>query len=204
MVKGPVKKGRQAPRLNVRTAEDEDPGLKTKVEQRARLDTLDVSRRGWGPVTGRMVITDADGVERTVAYEQGMGKGRPSRLYDHLKVRILRPGEQPIPTPLQAKADAAAKQTVTTTESLDEDDEADPPMDLSAIEDEAEDDDVDVNLTAWAEGNAKYRWAQVRDAIEKRFSMVVNSDDEARDFLAGQGIGRVSKRNAAPEVHAPE
>lgn len=195
--------GRKALRLETHSEESTNPVLKAQLDGNSKLDRLDITR-SYGEVTGAMSVVDVDGVSRLVRYEQKAGKGQPSRLYDHDRVRILRPGESPAKTPIQAKADAAEARAAAPDED-DEDD--DPPMDLSAIMDDetaGSSGDGEVNLTAWAEGLVKYRWAQIRNAIEERYGRVVNDAAEARDFLAEQGVGKVSPRNAKPELHAEE
>lgn len=209
MAKGPIKAGRRPPpRLQTRTAESENPNLAKQIATQARRETLDMSRP-YGVVTGNLVVEDAAGKQRNVAFEQKSPiKGQPSRLYDPQKVRILRPGEKsalPPQNTLKEKADAAEPQTEPApAPELDEDEEEDPPIDMGELAASAEGGDGEVNLTAWAEGVVKYRWAQVRDAIEERYHRAVNDPDEARDFLAENGIGRVSKRNANPEYKAEE
>jgi hypothetical protein len=49
--------------------------------------------------------------------------------------------------------------------------------------------DDDVNLTAWATViGVKYRWGEVRDAINARYSKVVTNQSDALAFLIEQGV----------------
>ena len=47
----------------------------------------------------------------------------------------------------------------------------------------------DLNLSAWADHKVNYRFALIRQAIQDRYHLVVKDEFEARDFLAGKGIG---------------
>lgn len=45
----------------------------------------------------------------------------------------------------------------------------------------------DVNLTAWALGQEKYRFAEVKNAIRDRYARDVTNESDALDFLIAEG-----------------
>jgi hypothetical protein len=205
---------RRAPRLNVATVEDENPEVAKVVDRldfRAH-DVLDKSRP-YGIVTGHEVV---DG--KTICYEVGQGRGRPSKLYDNECQRIYRPGEreaeqkaraaappkrpqrpdpQPAPPPALESAD----------DDNDDDEEAAPPMQGVTVEAEETsvqfiDGQDEVNLTAWALGGVKYRFGLVRSAISDRYHREITNETDALDFLIGEGLVRGEEVKAARDAAA--
>ena len=201
MARRPSPQGKKAAaRLAVPTVmQSEGPRNRTEaaIERLQGVERLDTSR-AYGKVSGDFIVS---GVR--VAYEQGTGRGRPSKLYDHQFRRIYRDGEkaaapkEPRVREVEVQRQSAPPPPPVDTDENDDLEEDLPPM-TEPTAPEAGDDD-DVNLVAWGQRIVTYRWAAIRDAIEARYGRVVNDEAEARDFLQTEGIGDGSGRKA--QVH---
>lgn len=212
---------RKSPNLAVKTVEETDERVRRVVDRSdyRRGDILDVTRRNVGKITGTPYeIVDAFGKKRRAIYEVAMGKGKPSKLYDNELQRIYRPGEAPSASDRAERA--IAKSVPETRQRLDDRHPDEDPEDLAADEEDAEmqlpdnaeeervavvDDaggDDEVNLTAWAKGLVNYRFALVRDRIHERYGKMCDTEGDAAEFLAEQGLqvapARLAKMRKAP------
>lgn len=187
-----AKRAASRARLSVPTVQASDTKVdrtKAALDRIDRVEKLDTSRP-YGKVTGDYIVNG----ER-IAFEQGQGRGKPSKLFNHERIRVYRDGEKPSPLPPKRREEPVSRQPAPPVD-LDDEEEEMPPM-VAAGETAAdiiEPDDDGVNLVAWGERSANYRWALIREAIEARYGRVVNDEAEARDFLQEEGIGAGSGR----------
>lgn len=206
---------RRKPRLDVQTVESDNPKVAKAVDFVARRrDILDKSR-SFGVVTGNFMVEG-----KRVAYEVGQGTGKPSKLYDNDMQRIYREGEEAAEEARRAPQRAASTPKDEEPAQIpnpaprpdyadpdddddDEREEAPPPLVGVAPRGEdrsvqfVDDDDKEVNLTAWALGQAKYRFALVRQAIAERYHREITNEPDALDFLIGEGLVRGEEVQAA-------
>ena len=181
---------------------------KTAVQQESpsppvaapRSDILDKSRP-FGTITGEFFVRG-----KRVAYEVAIS-GHPSKLYGINYERIYRDdAEERAGTVRRGRPPNAARvANQPTPPNLDNDEDDDtPPMqipeelagDIEGVETTS---DGEVNLTAWAKGEVKYRFARVRDAISERYNREVTNEDDALETLMDAKVVTVADVKAGRE-----